>query len=209
MAMISVLGWDKKKLGEIDLPAAVFEQPVRKDLLKDVVVWQLASRRQGTHSVKTRAFVRGGGKKPFKQKGTGNARQGSTRSPLMPGGAKLFGPIPKDYSYTLPKKVKRSALRSALSYLVAEKKLFVVDSMTSKAGKTKDLSVQLKNFGITKAVLIDAEAGDMMSRATRNMPKFRYYGVEGLNVYDLLRYDTAVITKESIQKIVSRCGAES
>jgi large subunit ribosomal protein L4 len=209
MAMISVLGWDKKKLGEVDLPAAVFEQPVRKDLLKDVVVWQLASRRQGTHSVKTRAFVRGGGKKPFKQKGTGNARQGTSRSPLMPGGAKLFGPSPKDYSYTLPKKVKRSALRSALSYLVAEKKLFVVDSMTSKAGKTKELSLQLKNFGVSKAVLIDAQAGDLMSRATRNMPKFRYYGVEGLNVFDLLKYDAAVITKDSIQKIVSRCGVES
>ncbi|MBX9767057.1 MAG: 50S ribosomal protein L4 [Bdellovibrionales bacterium] len=209
MAMISVLDWDKKKLGEVDLPAAIFEQPVRKDLLKDVVVWQLASRRQGTHSVKTRAFVRGGGKKPFKQKGTGNARQGTSRSPLMPGGAKLFGPIPKDYSYTLPKKVKRAALRSALSYLVAEKKLFVVDAMTSKAGKTKDLSAQLKKFGVTKAVLIDSTAGDTMARASRNMRNFRYYGVEGLNVFDLLKYNTAVITKDSIQKIVSRCGVES
>ena len=150
----------------------------------------------------------GGGKKPFKQKGTGNARQGSIRSPLMPGGGIAFGPVPRDYSYALPKKVRRLGLRIALAKLKKEGRLFVVDSMTSAGGKTKELASQLKTFGLEKAVLIDATATAPFTRAARNLPKYRYYGVEGLNVYDLLKYDAAVITKESIAKIVERCGPE-
>ena len=208
MATVDVLGWDKKKVGSVELDASVFDVPVREGILHTVVRWQLACRRQGTHKTKTRGEVSGGGKKPFKQKGTGNARQGSIRSPLMPGGGIAFGPVPRDYSYVLPKKVRRLGLRIALAKLKKEGRLFVVDSMSSTAGKTKELAAQLKSFGLNKAVLIDAASDQQFTRASRNLAKFRYYGVEGMNVYDLLKFDAAVITKDSIAKIIARCGSE-
>ena len=208
MATVEVLNWDKKKVGEIDLKESIFGQPLRKDILHTVVRWQLACRRQGTHMTKTKGLVSGGGKKPFKQKGTGNARQGSIRSPLMPGGGTMFGPQPRDYSYSLPKKVRQAGLRIALSYLASSGKLFVVDAMASSDGKTSELAKRLDKFGITKAVLIDAKNDAMFSRASRNLGKFRYYSTDGLNVYDLLKYDTAVVTKESLALIEGRCGAE-
>jgi large subunit ribosomal protein L4 len=180
---------------------------VRQDILKDAVVWQLACRRQGTHATKTRAFVRGGGKKPFKQKGTGNARQGSTRSPLMPGGAVLFGPQPRDYSYVLPRKVKKLALRTALSYLFSSQKLIVIDDLAS-TGKTGELQKRLTTFGLKKAVLVDGQEQEQFRRAARNLKGFRYYSVAGLNVYDLLKYDSLIVTKSSIEQIVKRCGVE-
>ncbi len=206
MATVDVFDWNKKKVGSADLDPSVFAIPVKPEIMQTVVRWQLACRRQGTHKAKTRGEVSGGGKKPFKQKGTGNARQGSIRSPLMPGGGVSFGPVPRDYSYVLPKKVRRLGLRTALSHLCKQGRLLVVDSMDSDAGKTKELAKLLTGFGVNKAVLIDASASDKFQRATRNLPKFRYYGVEGLNVYDLLKYDTAIITKGSIQKIIERCG---
>lgn len=206
MATIDVLGWDKKKVGSVDLDASVFDIPVKEEILQTVVRWQLACRRQGTHKAMTRGEVSGGGKKPFKQKGTGNARQGSNRSPLMPGGGITFGPVPRDYSYTLPKKVRRLGLRTALSKLKKEGRLFVVEAMTSPDGKTKEVVGRLKKFGLAKGVLIDTTRNDNFERATRNLPKFRYYGVEGMNVYDLLKYDHVILTKESLAKIVARCG---
>ena len=157
---------------------------------------------------KTKGLVSGGGKKPFKQKGTGNARQGSTRSPLMPGGGTMFGPQPRDYSYHLPKKVRQAGLRTALSYLVANGKLFVIDGMLSE-GKTAELAKRLETFGMTKAVLIDQAADEKFTRAARNLNKFRYYSVDGLNVYDLLKYDTAIVTKASLARIIARCGVEA
>lgn len=208
MATVAVYNWDKKKVGEVELSEAVFEQPVRKDLLHTVVRWQLASRRQGNHMTKTKGLVSGGGKKPFKQKGTGNARQGSSRSPLMPGGGTAFGPQPRDYSYVLPKKMKQAGLKSALSYLQSSGKLFIVEDMKSE-GKTGELAKRLKKFGVEKAVLIDGAADQLFAQASRNLPAFRYYSVEGLNVYDLLKYDTAVVTKASLARIVSRCGLEA
>jgi large subunit ribosomal protein L4 len=204
MATVDVLSWEKKKVGTVDLDDNVFAITVRKEILQTVVRWQLAGRRQGTHKSKTRAEVSGGGKKPFKQKGTGNARQGSTRSPLMPGGGIAFGPVPRDYSYVLPKKVRRLGLRTALSHLKKEGRLFVVDSMSSAAGKTKEVATQLKGFGLAKAVLIDASSDTTFDRAARNLPKYRYCGVEGMNVYDLLKYDAVVLTKASVAKIVER-----
>lgn len=208
MATVAVYNWDKNKVGEVELLAAVFEQPVRKDLLHTVVRWQLASRRQGTHMTKTKGLVSGGGKKPFKQKGTGNARQGSNRSPLMPGGGTAFGPQPRDYSYVLPRKVKQAGLRSALSYLQASGKLFVVENMKSE-GKTSELAKRLKTFGLEKAVLVDQTADPLFNRASRNLGDFRYYSVDGLNVFDLLKYNTAVVTKASLERILARCGVEA
>lgn len=208
MATVAVLNWEKKKVGEVELSAAVFEQPVRKDLLHTVVRWQLAARRQGNHMTKTKGLVSGGGKKPFKQKGTGNARQGSSRSPLMPGGGTAFGPLPRDYSYNLPKKVRQAGLKTALSYLASSGKFFVVEDMKSE-GKTNELAKRLKGFGVEKAVLVDVDANTLFQRASRNLPTVRYYSAEGLNVFDLLKYDTAVVTKASLAKILSRCGVEA
>jgi len=208
MATVNVLNWKKEKVGQVDLAPAVFEVEVKEDVLHTVVKWQLASRRAGTHMTKTKGLVSGGGKKPFKQKGTGNARQGSTRSPLMPGGGITFGPLPRDYSYHLPRKVRQLGLRTALSYLKKEGKLFVVDAMKSTDGKTKALAGQLEKFGLKKAVLIDADLDANFDRASKNLPKFRYYGVEGMNVYDLLKYDGAVITQNSLEKIEKRCGVK-
>lgn len=206
MSTVDVLGWDKKKVGSVELDAAVFDVPVKEEILQTVVKWQLACRRQGTHKAKTRAEVSGGGKKPFKQKGTGNARQGSTRSPLMPGGGITFGPEPRDYSYQLPKKVRRLGLRTALSKLKSEGRLFVVDAMTSTEGKTKEIAQRMKTFGLEKAILVDGAADAKMNRAARNLAKYRYMGVEGMNVYDLLKYNAVVLSKSSISKIVERCG---
>ncbi|PIT99721.1 MAG: 50S ribosomal protein L4 [Bdellovibrionales bacterium CG10_big_fil_rev_8_21_14_0_10_45_34] len=205
MAKAKVYSWDKSEVGSVELNDAIYGAPVRKDILHEVVRWQLASRRQGTHKVKTRAFVSGGGKKPFKQKGTGNARQGSTRSPLNPGGAVLFGPQPRDYSYVLPKKVKKIGLRSALSYLNGEGRLYVVDSIQSN-GKTSEFNSKLKGFGLVKAVVVDKAEEAMVKRASRNLKAYRYLSVEGLNVYDLLKYDAVVINKQSLDKIEERLG---
>lgn len=207
MASTNVLNWKKEKVGTVELAAAVFETPVKKEVLHEVVNWQLAKRRAGTAMTKTRGLVSGGGKKPFKQKGTGNARQGSTRSPLMPGGAKLFGPVPRSYEYQLPKKMRKLGLKMALSHLVSEGRLFVVEDMQSK-GKTGELAKRLKGFGLTKAVLVDSAVDSTFKQASNNLAKFKYLGVEGLNVFDLLKYDTAVITKASVEKIVERCDVE-
>lgn len=207
MAKASVLNWDKKKVGDIELNESVFGATVRKDLLYVAVRWQLAGRRAGTSMTKTKGLVSGGGKKPFKQKGTGSARQGSSRSPLMPGGGTMFGPQPRDYSYSLPKKVRQAALRVALSHLNASGKLFIVDDMTSE-GKAGELAKRLTGFGLKKAVLIDKASNPNFARASRNLTSFRYYGTEGLNVYDLLKYDAAVITKASLDAIHARCGIE-
>ncbi len=208
MAKAKVLNWDKKSVGDIELNDQVFGTTVRRDLLYIAVRWQLAGRRAGTSMTKTKGLVSGGGKKPFKQKGTGSARQGSSRSPLMPGGGTMFGPQPRDYSYSLPKKVRQAALRVALSHLNANGKLFVVEDMTSE-GKAGELAKRLTGFGLKKAVLIDKTSNPKFAQASRNLTKFRYYGIEGLNVYDLLKYDTAVITKASLDAINDRCGIEA
>ena len=207
--MAKVINWKKEKVGQIELPADIFETQVKKEVLHQVVKWQLASRRQGTHSTKTKGLVSGGGKKPFKQKGTGNARQGSTRSPLMPGGGTTFGPLPRSYAFQLPKKLRRLGLCMALSHLNKTGKLFVVENMDSKEGKTAELSQRLSGLGLKKAILVDSAINEMFGRASKNMRNYRYFGVEGLNVYDLLKYDAAIITKESVAKIVERCSLEN
>lgn len=209
MATVDVLNFKKEKVGSIELAPEVFEIEVKPHVLHSVVRWQLAKRRQGTHNTKTRAFVSGGGRKPFKQKGTGNARQGSNRSPLMPGGAKVFGPLPRSYAYSLPKKMRQLGLKMALSKLNQDGRLFIVDKMDSETGKTKDLFKTLSAFGLNKAVLVDSQLSDMFQRASNNLPHFRYMAVEGLNVYDLLKMDALVLTKDSVAKITERCLPEA
>lgn len=208
MASATVFNLKKEKVGSIELDASIFEVQPKTEILHEVVHWQLASRRQGTHMVKTRGLVSGGGKKPFKQKGTGNARQGSTRSPLMPGGGKLFGPVPRDYSYALPKKVRKLGLRMALSHLNLNGKLFIVDEIASPKGKTKDLLKSLSGFGQSKSVLVDVTGDSLAPRAARNLKSYKYLAVEGVNVFDLLKYDCAILTKKSVEHLVNRLQAE-
>ena len=205
MPQIDVLQWSREKVKSIELPDIVFAGPIKKHILHEVVKWQLAKRRQGTHKVKTRSEVSGGGKKPLKQKGSGRARQGSIRSPLMKGGGVIFGPSPRNYSYTLGKKVKKAGLRSALSYLFQQKRFHVVSEMTSESGKTKELFKRLQTFGISKAVLIDSLEVPLFKRAAKNLPGFRYYSTKGLNVYDLLKYNTAIVTENALAGIIERC----
>jgi large subunit ribosomal protein L4 len=207
MATANILNWKKEKVGQVELDPQVFEVPVKKEVLFTVVKWQLDGRRQGTHATKTKGLVSGGGKKPFKQKGTGNARQGSTRSPLMPGGGTAFGPLPRSYAFALPKKVRRIGLSMALSHLLGEGKLFVVDKLESK-GKTKEMASQLATFGLKKCVVVDAEVNENVRRASRNLPDYKYLPVAGVNVFDLLKYDAAILSKECIETLTQRCLVE-
>lgn len=206
MAKLDVLDWNKKKAGEVDLPDALVSAEVRKDVLHTIVRWQLAKRRAGTHNTKDRGDVRGGGKKPYKQKGTGNARRGSSRSPLIRGGSVIHGPHPRDYNFSVPKKVKQLGLRSALSYLNSQGRLYVVSDIESKDGKAKEMASRLKKFGLEKAVLIDEQSDEKVSRATNNLQKFCYQSVDGLNVYDLLKYDGVVLSKGSLDRVAKKCG---
>src|SRR5271154_6707226 len=172
MLSVPVVDLSKKEVGSLEVPEGVFKAEVRPDIMQGVVRWQLACRRAGTVKTKTKGEVRGGGKKPFKQKGTGNARQGSSRSPLMPGGGTAFGPQPRDYSYTLPRAMKKSGLKTALSYLLAEGRLWVVDSLTTD-GKTKTLSTALKKFGVEKSLIVDDASNANLKKAARNLAKHK------------------------------------
>ncbi|MCC6277514.1 MAG: 50S ribosomal protein L4 [Oligoflexia bacterium] len=208
MASLAVVDLDKKKVGSVDVPEGVLDSALRRDILQAVVRWQLACRRSGTHATRTKGMVAGGGKKPFKQKGTGNARQGSSRSPLMPGGGTMFGPQPRDYSYTLPKEVRKAGLRVALSYLNEQGRFYVVSDLKSD-GKTKSLNKSLVKLGLEKAVIIDDQANSMLKRAAKNLKNFKFVADGGVNVFDLLKYDGCVISKESMAKLAQRLGAEN
>ena len=177
---------------------------MKEYLLWEVVKAQRAARRAGTHATKTRDEVRGGGKKPYKQKGTGNARQGSTRAPQFVGGGKVFGPQPRDYSYTVPKKVKRAALASALSLRAKEKKLVIVDALAFDAPKTKRLAGILKALGADSAVVVDGKTNVNLSKSCRNLPKSKVLPPEGLNVYDILNHPTLVIAADAVKAIETR-----
>lgn len=205
MLSVPVLDMNKKEVGSLDVPEEIFKAEVRPDIMQGVVRWQLACRRAGTVATKTKGLVRGGGKKPFKQKGTGEARQGSSRSPLMPGGGTAFGPQPRDYSYTLPRQMKRAGLKTALSYLMAEGRLWVVDSLKSD-GKTKSLHTLLKKFGVEKTLLVDDATNTNLKRAALNLAKFKFVAVQGLNVFDLLKYDSCVVSKAAVSILLERLG---
>jgi large subunit ribosomal protein L4 len=201
---IDIVNIEGKKVGQADLADAVFGAKVKDYLLWEMVKAQTAARRAGTHDTKTRSEVRGGGKKPYKQKGTGNARQGSTRAPNHVGGGKVFGPHPRDYSYTVPKKVKRAALVSALSLRAKEKKLVIVDALAFEAPKTKRMAGILKAIGAESAVIVDGKGNLNLSKSTRNLPKSKYLAPEGLNVYDILNHPSLVIAAGAVKDIEAR-----
>jgi large subunit ribosomal protein L4 len=204
---IDIVNIEGKKVGQADLSDAVFGAKVKDYLLWEVVKAQRAAKRAGTHDTKTRAEVRGGGKKPYKQKGTGNARQGSSRSPQFVGGGRVFGPHPRSYAYNVPKKVKRAALTSALSLRAKEKKLVIVDGFSFDAPKTKRLAGILKVLGADSAVIVDGKGNANLSKSARNLPKSKYLAPEGLNVYDILNHPTLVIAAGAVKDIETRLTA--
>ena len=201
---IDIVNIEGKKVGSADLADAVFGAKVKDYLLWEMVKAQKAAKRAGTHDTKTRDEVRGGGKKPYKQKGTGNARQGSSRAPNHVGGGKVFGPHPRDYSYTVPKKVKRAALVSALSLRAKEKKLVVVDVLSFDAPKTKRLAGILKVLGVDSAGVVDGKENANLSKSARNLPKSKFLAPEGLNVYDILNHPGLIIAAGAVKQIEAR-----
>ena len=198
----------RAEVGTIELSAAVFNEPLRRALLADVVRMQTASRRIGTAATKEKGEVRGGGKKPWKQKGTGRARAGSIRSPLWPGGGTVFGPHPRDYGYRMPKRARQTALRSLLAQKHREGRLIIVDRIELPELKTKHFLAFLNGLGITDTALIVIEAADdRIERAARNLPNIKVLRAEGLNVYDMLRYHHLVVTKAALERIKERVAA--
>ncbi len=208
MVTVPVLSQRREPVGAMDVPAAVLAGPVREHLLYEMVRSQLASRRAGAAATKTRGFVSGGGKKPWKQKGTGRARAGSIRSPLWEGGATIFGPQPRDYGYQLPRSARRAALRSALAARHGEGKLTVVDGLTLPEAKTKRMVECLQGLELEGSVLVVlAKPDPAVERAARNLPGVKVLVVGGLNVYDVLGHANLVMTREALDAVATRLGA--
>lgn len=200
-----VINLDNKKVGDIDLDDAIFGADVRRDILARAVNWQLAGRQAGTHKTKGRTEVRGGGSKPFRQKGTGRARQGTSRAPQMRGGGVVFGPLVRDHSHKLPKKVRRLALRSALSSKRDEGKLVVLDDAVVGEAKTKVLAQKVAALGWGNALVIDgAEVNADFRRAAGNIVGLDVLPSQGANVFDIMRRDTLVLTRGAVEKLVER-----
>jgi large subunit ribosomal protein L4 len=208
MASLDIVTIANKKSGSIDLSSTVFEVPTRPDLFHAEVKRQLAKRRKGTHSTKNRAAVSGGGAKPYRQKGTGRARQGTTRAAQFAGGGVVFGPVPRSYEHALPKKVRKAALRSALSLRVTEGDATVVDSLSVEDYKTREVVNVLNalSLGDTGVLIVIDEADEKLQRSARNLPGVTVLPVEGLNVYDVLRHRKLLLTQAAVVAIESRLG---
>ncbi|MBQ2936278.1 MAG: 50S ribosomal protein L4 [Lachnospiraceae bacterium] len=201
MANVSVYNMEGKEVGTIELNDAVFGVEVNEHLVHMAVVQQLANNRQGTQKAKTRSEVSGGGRKPWRQKGTGHARQGSTRAPQWTGGGVVFAPVPRDYSFKLNKKEKRAALKSALSSRVADGKLIVVDELKFDEIKTKNFKAVMDNLKVSKALVVLAENDEKVVMSARNLPTIKTALTNTINVYDILKGDTLVLTKDAVAKI--------
>ena len=201
MANVSVYNIEGKEVGTIDLSDAVFGVEVNEHLLHMAVVSQLANKRQGTQKAKTRSEVRGGGRKPWRQKGTGHARQGSTRSPQWTGGGVVFAPTPRDYSFKLNKKEKRAALKSALTTRVLENKFIVLDEMNFGEIKTKNFQNMLNNLEISKALVVLEDGNTNAALSARNIANVKTAWTNTINVYDILKYNTVIVTKAVVATI--------
>jgi large subunit ribosomal protein L4 len=199
---VDVLNVSGQRVGEMELSDNVFGVKVNQHVLYEAVKNYLANQRQGTQAAKTRSEVRGGGRKPYRQKGTGRARQGSIRAPHFVGGGVAFAPKPRDYSYKLPKKVKRLAMKSALSSKVQNNEIVVLEELAMDAPKTKDMVSILNNINSSKkALIVLSEKNDNVIKSARNIKGVTTTLVNNLNVYDILKYDSFVVTKEAVQKI--------
>ena len=201
MANVSVYNIEGKEVGTIDLNDAVFGVEVNEHLLHMAVVNQLANKRQGTQKAKTRSEVSGGGRKPWRQKGTGHARQGSTRSPQWTGGGVVFAPTPRDYSFKLNKKEKRAALKSALTTRVLENKFIVLDEMNFGEIKTKNFQNMLNNLEISKALVVLEDGNTNAALSARNIANVKTAWTNTINVYDILKYNTVIVTKAVVATI--------
>jgi len=201
---LQIINLDNKNIGKysIDINDNV---EINKFAISQVVKWQLAKKRAGTAATKNRALVQGSGKKPFKQKGTGNARAGTRTSPIWRGGGVIFGPSPKDWSFTIPKKIKKLALQNALLYKINQKSIYLVDSFELEDNKTKNLSSKLNNMDLGKKILIVNHGENInLELSSRNLSNVKVIHPDGLNVYDILNFNSILIHKDSIDKILSR-----
>ena len=204
MAVADVYNMEGKKVSEIDLDDNVFNVAVKPHVLHEVVVMQLAGRRAGTSATKGRSDVRGGGQKPYRQKGTGRARAGSRRSPLWRGGGVIFGPSPRDFHYKVPKKVRKSALKMALSSKFQENRLVVLESFELEEIKTRKFLDVLAALDVQNALIIIEEKNERLEKAARNVPKVKVLRSSGLNVYDILKYTNLILLESSVKYIEGR-----
>ncbi|HEX2964498.1 MAG TPA: 50S ribosomal protein L4 [Syntrophorhabdaceae bacterium] len=201
MAVTELLDMKGAKVGDVEIKDEIFNFEVKEHLIHDVVKMQLANRRSGTVKTKTRKDVSGGGKKPYKQKGTGNARRGSSRSPLMVGGGVVFGPQPRDYSYSLTKKMRRGALKSALTVRYTGSSMKVLDKLELADISTKMFSGVSKALSLTKPLFVIAAKDETIEKSARNIPHLKVLRVEGLNVYDIIKHEQLVMTIDALRKI--------
>ena len=201
MANVSVYNMEGNEVGSMELNDAFFGVEVNEHLVHMAVVQQLANNRQGTQKAKTRSEVSGGGRKPWRQKGTGHARQGSTRAPQWTGGGVVFAPVPRDYSFKINKKEKRAALKSALTSRVEAQKFVVLDELKLEAIKTKDFVKVLNNLNVSKALVVMGDKDVVIEKSAANVPDVKTTQATLLNVYDILKYDTVITTKAAVEKI--------
>ena len=201
MANVAVYNMEGKEVGKMDLNDAIFGVEVNEHLVHMAVVQQLANNRQGTQKAKTRSEVRGGGRKPWRQKGTGHARQGSTRAPQWTGGGVVFAPTPRDYSFKMNKKEKRAALKSALTSKVQENKFIVVDELKFDEIKTKKFVEVMKNLNVEKALVVLNNNDVNVVKSAANVPTVKTASTETINVFDILKYNTVVVTKAAVETI--------
>jgi large subunit ribosomal protein L4 len=208
MASVDVINQKGEKVNSIELDDTVFNAEIRDTLVQRVIVWQLAKRRSGTASTKTRGEISGGGKKPWRQKGTGRARAGTNRSPIWVGGGTIFGPKPRSYAFSLPKKMRKAALRSVLTAKLKDDQLTVIDKIELDAPKTKVFVDIMKTMGLEakKILFVTAEMDETLLRSSRNLYQVLVLPIEGLNVYDLLRFDRLVVLEAAVPRIHERLG---
>jgi len=201
MPTVDVFNLDSEVTGRLELSDSLFGVPVKSHVLHEVVIYQLAKRRAGTAKAKGRSEIRGGGKKPFRQKGTGRARAGTTRSPIWRGGGTVHGPQPRDYEMRIPKKVRRLALKMALSQKVLDDGFKVIDQLKLDRIRTKDFVDLLDRFELGKTLVVLPEPDEMIEKSARNIPNVKVLRSEGLNVYDLLNYHAVILSRECVSRI--------
>ncbi len=201
MANVALYNMEGNEVGSVELSDEIFGAEIKENLVHQAVILHLANSRQGTQKAKTRSEVRGGGRKPWRQKGTGHARQGSTRSPQWTGGGVVFAPVPRDYSFKMNKKEKRAALKSVLTSKVQENKFKVLDELKFDEIKTKSMVKVLENLKVNNALIVVGDEGENVVRSARNIADIRTASPNTINVYDLLKYDTVIITKSSVEAI--------
>ncbi len=207
MATLPVLNWKREQVGEVDLPAGVFEYPYRRHLVWEVVKAYLAGRRRGTHKTKTRSEVSGSGRKPFRQKGTGRARQGGGRPPIHRHGGTAHGPVPRSYAHDVSVGAKKDALKAVLSQRLREERLLVIDNMELESHRTRDLKSAIGGLGISgKALLVDSRENENLTRASRNIREWKLVDPLAINVYDVLNHQTVVVSQSALSRVVETLG---